>query len=67
MQQTFKQVAERYGLLQPDQVKLRIIWNNVKALVTQQYGPDQQNDQLLKRYEQDFKAAETEENLKRGT
>jgi hypothetical protein len=61
MQYTYFEVAERYGLVTPTQIKQRIIWNNLKALIAHHYGNDPQNDLIMQRYECDWRAAEAEE------
>jgi hypothetical protein len=62
MQKPFTEVAARYGLSTPNQVKQRIMWNNIKALVTHAFGKSPENDRLMARYESEWKEAEKEEN-----
>lgn len=63
---TFAQVAKRYGVSTPEQLKQRIIWNNLKALITAAFpSDDPENIQLLKKYESEFRIAELEEQFDR--
>ncbi len=57
---SFQEVAARYGLSSATQVKQRILWNNIKAIITHLYdGPE--NAVLLTKYEDEWRLAEKEE------
>jgi hypothetical protein len=55
---TFEQVQRLYGLEKPSQIKLRIIWNHVQALVISVHGNTPGNLRKLKRYDLHFRTAE---------
>jgi len=56
-------VAARYGLITTNQVKQRILWNNLKAVIIHLYDhADPANRDLLQRYESEWRSAELEEN-----
>lgn len=61
--QQFKKVAERYGLVSSEQVKERIIWENLKAVIYHLYD-DEESKQILERYDSDFRECEKEQMMK---
>lgn len=58
---SFDTVAEKYGLTTTQQVKERILWDNLKAIIINLYGDDPQNRKILDRYQSEWKACEKEE------
>jgi len=59
--QHFDQVAARYELNNPRQVKERIIWNQLKAIINHLYDHPESRH-IVERYERDFRICELEEN-----
>lgn len=65
MQYTYLEVAGRYGLSTPQQIKDRIMWNSLKAIICHLYDDDE-SKKLVERYEADFRTCEKEQ-LNKGT
>lgn len=64
---SFAKVAARYGLSTPEQVKHRILWNNVRAIVAHLYRSDEsdKNQKILEQYDTDWIEAEKAERKKK--
>jgi hypothetical protein len=57
-QNTFKQLQAEYKLKTPEQIKMRIIWNHMQALVVNVAGDNPDNLRKLKRYDIQFRLCE---------
>lgn len=55
-------VKSLYGLKDPAQVKLRIIWQHVQAITLKVHGNTPENVNKLRGYDKAFSQAEKEEN-----
>jgi hypothetical protein len=53
---------QKHNLTDPLQLKMRIIWENLKALMLEIHGRSEDNKAIAQRYEFDFKLAEQAEN-----
>jgi hypothetical protein len=58
---SFEQLQQIYGLQKPRQIKLRIIWNHIQALVISVHGDTPANLRKLKHYDLHFRVAELAE------
>jgi hypothetical protein len=57
---SFQKIQQAYGLKTPDQIKLKIIWHHLQALVRGQY-PGTETDNLLRKYDNHWRQCEREE------
>lgn len=57
----FAAIQKRYGLKKPNQIKLRIIWHHLEALIRAQY-PGKETDRRLAAFNRDFRTIELEQN-----
>jgi hypothetical protein len=55
---SFSQLQRMYGLQKPRQIKMRIIWNHVQAIMINLYGDSPENLRKLRRYDLHFTVAE---------
>lgn len=56
--QNFEQLQTKYGLQKPKQIKQRIIWNHLKALVLAQFP---EGAKKLESFEHEFRTCEVEQ------
>ncbi len=59
--EAFEQLSASYGLARPDQIKMKIIWKNVMALIVHAYSDEPQNKALLSSFDSQWKICEIEE------
>ncbi len=59
----FAAIQKRYGLKKPNQIKLRIIWHHVQALIRAQY-PGKATERRLDAFNRDFRIIERKQNKK---
>lgn len=57
----FETIKKAYNLKSPRQIKERILWNNLKAVVQLLYGDSPTNRAKLQQFEHDWKACELQE------
>jgi hypothetical protein len=62
---SFAALKSLYGLKTPTQIKLRIIWLHLKALVETLHADSAKNRKLLQKFHAQFIACEAEENKKK--
>jgi hypothetical protein len=53
--------AIKYGVMSPDQVKMRILWENIRSLVKVTFGETPENKKIMDAYQLEWKLAEEEE------
>jgi hypothetical protein len=58
MNKSYPEILNEYGLSTPDQVKQRIIWNHVKAIIQHVTPPTPENKARLMKYENHFNKCE---------
>lgn len=57
----FADLQKVYGLERPDQIKLNILFKNIKQLILAAYGNNAKNQSILQEYQDHWDACEKEE------